>query len=299
MNLIQFLGSIELGLVFGLLAIGVFISFRILDFPDLTADGSFPLGAAVSASLIVAGVNPWLSTFIAIISGCLAGLFTAWLNVKWNILNLLAGILTMTALYSINLRIMGSPNIGLSDVTTVFSFLEAYGFSSMNANIILLSIFVILMIGLLYRFLNSEMGLAIRATGVNLRMAKAHGVHTNAKILIGMAISNGFIALAGALYAQSQGMADITLGSGTIITGLAAVIIGEAIFHTRNLLLIIVACIIGAISHKLALAFALNASFLGLRASDVQLVNAVIVGIAMIFSQARFKIMGMMSRRAS
>lgn len=297
MNLLQVWGSVELGLIYGLVAIGVLISFRILDFPDLTADGSFPLGAAVSASLIVAGWNPWLATSVAVICGCAAGMFTAWLNVRWHILNLLASILTMTALYSINLRIMGRPNIALLDETTVLSFLEAQGLSPMTSTILFLSLTVTLMVLLLHRFFQSEVGLSIRATGINPRMARAQGIRTKGKILTGMAISNGFIALAGALFAQSQGFADVTMGVGTIIVGLAAVIIGEALFHTRFLLLTIIACVIGSIIYRLAIALALNAGVLGLQASDLQLVTALIVGVAMILPKARKRIIGLVTSR--
>lgn len=299
MNLLQFWGSVEMGLIYGLVAIGVLISFRILDFPDLTADGSFPLGAAVSAILIVNGVNPWLATGAALGGGLMAGFVTGWLNIRWGILHLLASILTMTALYSINLRIMGRPNIALLDEVTILSFMEGYGFSNMTTTIVFLSILVFLVIAFLFWFFSGEIGLALRATGANKKMAQAQGVHTNGKILIGMAMSNGFIALGGSLFAQSQGFADVTLGLGTIVSGLAAVIIGEAIFHTRHILLKIISCVLGSIVYRLAIALALNAGVLGLKASDLQLVAAVIVGIAMMLPKARHHLVGIFSRRTS
>lgn len=299
MNLLQFWGSVELGLVYGLVAMGVLLSFRILDFPDLTADGSFPLGAAVCATLIVSGWNPWLATMAALVSGMLAGLFTAWLNVRWHILNLLASILTMTALYSLNLRIMGRPNIALIDENTIFSFLENQGISPMTSTLILLAILAGSGLLFLYRFLISEVGLAIRATGINSRMARAQGIKTTTKVLMGMGMSNAFIALAGALFAQSQGFADVTMGVGTIVVGLAAVIIGEALFHTRSLILTLLSCLVGAILYRFAVALALNSGALGLRASDLQLVTAVIVGFAMVLPRARHRLMHIMSRRTS
>lgn len=298
MNLIQFMGAIELGLLFGLVAMGVLLSFRILDFPDLTVDGSFPLGAAVSAILIVSGVNPWVATFCAILAGMAAGFVTAWMSVRWNILHLLASILTMTALYSINLRIMGRPNISLLGENTIFSTVEELSYSHLF--IMPLAMFVIAGIVLLviYRFLSSEKGLAMRATGANARMAKAQGIAVNRHILFGLAMSNGWVALAGALFAQSQGFADITMGVGTIMVGLASVIVGEAIFNPRIIITALLACILGSIFYRIAIAMALNASFLGLQSSDVQLVTAVIVGIAMITPRLRTKILDFKAARS-
>ena len=291
MNLIQFMGAVEIGLLYGLVAMGVWLSFRILDFPDLTVDGSFPLGAAVCAILIVSGVDPWVATFCAILAGMLAGLTTAWISVRWNILHLLASILTMTALYSINLRIMGRPNIALLGEKTIFSALEDPALRSLFTMPFAMFILSGVVLVLLYRFLMSEKGLAIRATGANSRMAKAQGVAVNRRILFGISLSNGLVALAGALFAQSQGFADVTMGVGTIIVGLAAVIVGEAIFNPRIILTALIACVFGSIFYRLAIAMALNAGFLGLQASDLQLVTAVIVGIAMVTPKLRAKIL--------
>jgi putative ABC transport system permease protein len=295
-NLIQFMGAIEIGLLYGLVAMGVLLSFRILDFPDLTVDGSFPLGAAVCAILIVSNVNPWVATFCAILAGMVAGFTTAWISVRWNILHLLASILTMTALYSINLRIMGRPNIALLGESTIFTPLENLAFP----HIMPMALFVVASIALIfmYRFLSSEKGLAMRATGANIRMAKAQGIAVNRQILFGLSLSNGFVALAGALFAQSQGFADVTMGVGTIIAGLAAVIVGEAIFNPKVIFAALVACVIGSIFYRLAIAMALNASFLGLQASDLQLVTAVIVGIAMVTPKLRSKILDFKASRS-
>jgi putative ABC transport system permease protein len=296
-NLIQFMGAIELGLLYGLVAMGVLLSFRILDFPDLTVDGSFPLGAAVSAILIVSGVNPWLATGVAILAGMLAGLTTAWISVRWNILHLLASILTMTALYSINLRIMGRPNIALLGEKTIFTPLENLSFPHLY--IMPTAMLVVAAVGVifLYRFLSSEKGLAMRATGANSRMAKAQGISVNLQILFGVSLSNGLVALAGALFAQSQGFADVNLGVGTIIFGLAAVIVGEAFFNPKVIIAALVACVIGSIFYRLVVAMALNASFLGLQASDLNLVTAVLVGFAMVTPRLRAKILDFKAAR--
>lgn len=281
MSEIAFIGAIESGLLFGLVALGVFISFRVLDFPDLTVDGSLPLGAAVAATCIVAGWNPFLATFMAMIAGSLAGLCTAWLNVRLKILNLLASILTMIALYSINLRIMGKPNQPLLNEITIFSYFDGLGLPYYWTSLIVYSIVIVLALFALNLFLGSEIGLAMRATGANDRMARAQGVHTKRMTLLGMAISNSLVALAGALMAQSQGGADASMGIGVIVTGLAAVILGEAILPTRLLFMAIIACVVGAILYRLAVALALNASFIGLQAQDLKLITAILVVLAM------------------
>ncbi|HEY9163643.1 MAG TPA: ABC transporter permease, partial [Magnetovibrio sp.] len=194
MSQFALLGAIEVGLLFALVALGVYLSFRVLQFPDLTVDGSFPLGAAVCASLIVVGTNPYLATLVAALAGAVAGMVTAWLNVRLKILHLLASILTMIALYSINLRIMGRPNVALLGEQTVFSPLEQLDMPSYVALPIALAVLVLVVKLLLDWFLNSEIGLAMRATGVNPRMARAQGIHTNRYIVGGMALSNALVA---------------------------------------------------------------------------------------------------------
>ncbi|MBT4463826.1 MAG: ABC transporter permease [Rhodospirillaceae bacterium] len=228
MSLIAFLGAIEAGLLFGLVALGVFITFRVLDFPDLTVDGSLPLGAAVAATLIVAGVPPVIATLIAMIAGGMSGVVTGWLNVRLNILHLLASILTMIALYSLNLRIMGKPNMPLLGEVTVFTPLEeAFDLPFYWTNLMLLTVVVVVTKWLIDAFLNSEIGLAMRATGANPRMARAQGINTDVMVLAGVGLSNALVALAGALFAQVQGGADISMGVGVIVVGLAAVILGK------------------------------------------------------------------------
>ena len=289
MSLIATLGAIEIGLVFALVALGVYITFRVLDFPDLTVDGTLPLGAAVAAAKIAGGINPIFATLAAIVAGCLAGTVTAWLNIRFAILHLLAGILTMTALFSINLRVMGVPNIPLMNRPTVIDFfawlnplIAATGLPGRPTLRVLALLIIVLVIGaLLARFLKTEFGLAMRATGANPRMARAQGIRTDMHVYVGVALSNGLVALAGALFAQTAGFADVSIGTGTIIAGLAAVILGETIFRTKSIVVAVFSCLIGAIAYRLAIALALNAGWLGLRASDLNLVTAVLVGIAL------------------
>ncbi len=287
MSTFAFLGAIEIGLVFSLVALGVFLSFRILNFPDLTVDGSFPLGAAVTATLIVSGVNPWLATAIAMVAGACAGLVTAFLNVRFNILHLLASILTMIALYSINLRIMGRPNVALLQQETVLTPFYNLGLAQAEVKPIFLAVLLVIVVLLLWRFLVSDFGLAMRATGANPRMARAQGIATSGQIYTGMALSNALVALAGAMFAQTNGFADVTSGVGTIVVGLAAVILGETLFRSRAMLIILTACVIGSILYRVALALALNTPALGLEASDLQLVTAVLVIVALILPGVR------------
>jgi putative tryptophan/tyrosine transport system permease protein len=298
MSQIALLGALEIGLVYGLVALGVFLSFRVLSFPDLTVDGSFPLGAAVAASAIVAGIDPYLATLLAIVAGALAGLVTAVLNVRFHILHLLASILTMIALFSINLRIMGRPNIALISEPTVLGPFEGLGLPSPVLTPLFVGAIVLAVALLLARFLSSDYGLGMRATGANPRMARAQGIATGRIICVGMALSNAMVALGGALFAQTNGFADITIGTGTIVVGLAAVIVGETILPARRIGLVILACVLGSILYRLAIAAALNADVLGLEASDLNLVTAVLVGLALILPGARNPIKALVVRRA-
>jgi len=290
LNQIAFFGAIELGVIFALVAFGVYLSFRILDFPDLTVDGSFPLGAAVCAVMIVAGVNPWLATLGATLAGAMAGVVTAWLNLRLKILHLLASILTMTALYSINLRVMGKPNMALLGQDTILSPLESLDIPYYFVNILAFGVIVLVVLVLLALFLKSETGLAMRATGSNPRMARAQGISTKAMTILGMAISNGMVGLAGSLFAQSQGYADVTMGVGIIVVGLASVIGGEALLSTRTVVLALIACFLGALLYRLAVAFALNADFIGLESQDLNLVTAVLVAAAIVLPGLRSKL---------
>jgi putative tryptophan/tyrosine transport system permease protein len=298
MSIVAFLGAVELGLVFGLVGLGVLISFRVLAFPDLTVDGSFPLGAAVSATLIVNGVDPFLATAVAILCGALAGLVTALLNLRFGILHLLASILTMIALYSINLRIMGRPNVAIIGEPTVLTPFEGLGLHNIYLRPLFAGVVVVIVCALLARFLLSQYGLALRATGSNPRMARAQGVDTTRATYVGMAVSNALVALAGALFAQMNGFADVSIGTGTIVVGLAAVIIGEAIFGSRSILVWVIGCVAGSVLYRIAVALALNASVLGLNASDLKLVTAVLVALALILPGVRNPLRNMLTARA-
>ena len=280
MNQLQLLGAVEIGLIYSLVAIGVYITFKVIDFPDLTVDGSFTLGAAVSSAMIFAGYNPYIATIVSIFSGACAGWVTGYLNVRWNILGLLAGILTMTALYSINLRIMGRPNIAIIDESTVF------GNWPIIAVILLITTLTILK---LTRFFASEFGLAIRAVGINPKVSSAYGIRVGVMKIVALAISNGIVALAGSLFAQSQGFSDISMGTGTIIVGLASVIIGEALVHPERIWVGLVTCAVGSILYRIAIAFALNAHDIGLEASDLNLITALLVTFTMIATRLKKK----------
>lgn len=290
MSLFSLLRAVEIGLIFALVALGVYISFRLLRFPDLTVDGSFPLGGAVCAVLIVAGVNPWLASLAAAAAGAVAGLITGWLNVRLKIMDLLASILMMIALYSINLRIMGGPNVPLITEPTIFTQLQPENMADYVLRPLVLLVIVVLAKLALDWFFATERGLAIRATGSNARMARAQGIHTGAMVLLGMAISNGLVGLAGAMFVQTQGGADISMGIGTIVIGLAAVIVGESILPSRRIVWATLAVVVGAIVYRFFIAAALNSDFIGLKAQDLNLVTAVLVTIALVIPQLKRKL---------
>jgi len=270
--------SMEQGLVYGIMALGVYLTFRILDFPDLTVDGSFPLGAAVTAKLIVSGVDPVLATLVAIVIGALAGVITGLLNTKLKITGLLSGILTMTALYSINLRIMGRANIPLLNQETILTKLKAIGLNGeWQAGIFFLVVILALKF-LVDWFLHTELGLALRATGDNKQMIRSLGVNTDFMIILGLALSNSLVALSGSLVAQYQGFADVGMGIGMIIIGLASVIIGEVVFSDRIITLATISVIGGSLLYRLAITAALR---LGFAPTDLKIVTALLVVIAL------------------
>ncbi|MBB1273524.1 MULTISPECIES: ABC transporter permease [Psychromonas] len=288
MSLFSFLGTLEIGLIYGLVAIGVYLTFRILDFPDLTVDGSFTLGAAVTATLIVMGVNVLLATLAGTIAAACAGLVTAWLNLRFDILHLLASILTMTALYTINLRVMGKPNVALIMEPTILTPFEGiFGLPDMYMRVIFVAVCALIGGLLVAWFLKTQYGLAMRAVGSNKRMAQANGIVVKQKVYAGLALSNGLVGLAGALFAQTNGFADSTMGIGTIVVGLAAVIIGQSLFASRSMYVIVLSCIVGSVLYRLAVSMALNADFLGFSASDLNLITAVLVALALIFPKLR------------
>ncbi len=278
------------GLVFGLVAIGVYLTFRVLSFPDLSVDGTFPLGAAVAAVLIVAGVNPFLATLCAFFSGLGAGLITGLLNTKLRLPALLAGILVMVGLYSVNLRIMGGANVSLLREVTAFdkvAGLLRLGSGSIEVSISLALVIAIIVFLILNWFLRTEIGLALRATGDNEQMVRALGSDTNKNILLGCAISNGLVALAGAVVAQGQGFADVGMGIGMIVMGLASVIIGEALVRPRGVARLLLAVVVGAFVYRLFITIALR---LGMAPGDLKLITAVLVIIVLAVPHIRKKI---------
>lgn len=289
MSQIALSGAVEAGLIYGLVAMAVYLSFRVLDFPDLTVDGSFPLGAAVAATAITSGVPPVLATLMAALAGAGAGYVTGFLSVRLKIMNLLAGILVMVALYSINLRIMGRPNISLYGTGTIFTWIDTIAALGVWGNSILLLVIAVAAKFGLDWFLGTELGLALRATGANPQMAEAQGVNNGRMILMGMALSNGLAALAGALYAESQGVADVTMGIGTIVIGLAALIIGETLFGRSVVARITLGCFAGAIAYRMVIAVALDGGTLGIQAQDLNLVTAVVVAVAVVVSQSKMR----------
>lgn len=293
MSLLALFGTFETGLVYALVALGVLISFRILDFPDLTADGSFPLGAFTCAVCMTAGVNPILTILAGFCAGMLAGLLTAWLNIRLGVLQLLSGIIVMTALYSVNLRIGGAPNVPLLGTQTIFDlFQPILGAGIWQSTLILLLITLLIKL-LLDWFFGTEIGLAMRATGANLRMARAQGISTGKMIMLGMALSNGLIALAGALFAQLVGGADVSAGLGTIVFGLAAVILGEALLPSKNIWLLTLSVIIGSVIYRLFIMVAMGSetlSGLGLKTQDLNLITSTLVVLVLLFPKIKAKL---------
>lgn len=299
MSAFAFWNAIEIGLVYGFVGLGVFLSFRVLNFPDLTVDGSFPLGAMVVAALLIGGDpfwgNPWIATLVAFVAGCLAGLVTAALNVVFKILHLLASILTMYALYSINLRVGdGRPNLSVRNLDSVVDVMEPLGLPSNYVEpTLMLILLAVTVVGLTW-FLTTDFGLGMRATGINPKMSRAQGISTGRNIYAGMALSNGLVAIGGGLYAQTAGFADATSGTGTIVFGLAAVIIGETIFRVRGIWIALVGCIVGSVIYRLARQAALEwdgicigDSCFEVLASDLNLITAAIVVLALVLPQIR------------
>ncbi|TXJ58060.1 ABC transporter permease [Brachyspira aalborgi] len=274
-------GAASQGIIWGIMTLGVYITFKVLDFPDLTVDGSFALGGAVSAILISNGMNPFITLFFSFLAGSLAGLATGILNTKLQIPGILAGILTMIALYSINIRVMGGrPNIPLLGMATSLTIIQnILSLSKVVSDLLVGFVFSVFIVLIMYWFFGTEMGCAIRATGNNEKMIRALGVDTNVMKTIGLMISNALVSLSGALVTQSQGYADVGMGTGTIVIGLASVIIGEVIFGNRfNFLYKLSSIVIGSIIYRIIIAIVLQ---LGLKATDLKLLTAIIVAIAL------------------
>jgi len=273
------IGSVELGLIYGVMALGVFLTFRVLNFPDLTVDGSFTTGAATAAVGILNGWPPLLATLAGFVTGFLAGVITGLLHTKGRIDGLLAGILTMIGLWSINLRIMGGANIPMLRQETLFTPLREAGILGTWAGAgILLA--VVLLLGLVVVwFLTTDLGLSIRATGDNGPMITSFGVSTDYTKTLTLALSNGFVGMCGALVGQYQGFADISMGIGLILVGLASVIMGQAIFGQRFLWLAVFAVIVGAVLYRFIIFLALQ---VGLDPNDMKLVTALLVIVALL-----------------
>ena len=278
------IGSVEQGLVYGIMVLGVYLTFRVLDFPDLTVDGSLPLGAAVSAVAITHGVNPFLSLLLAACAGFLAGAVTALLNTKLKILHLLASILTMIALYSINIRIMDGPNVSLLGVDTVLDPLMNTGIPGYVTAPIVYAVFALCITAGVIWFLHTELGQALMATGDNPQMITSQGVNTHAIIILGVGLSNALVALSGALVAQNQGAADVNMGVGTIIAGLASVIVGETVFGKSGIARACLAVLLGSILYRFAIALALGVKLgsFSLTPSDLNLITAILVVLALL-----------------
>lgn len=291
------IGTLAQGLLWSLLAIGVFITFRVLDVADLTVEGSFPLGAAISAALIMKGIDPILSVIFAAVGGMIAGAITGWIHTKLKIPALLAGILTMIALYSVNLHVMGRANISLLKMPTVFAFFKSLGVSYVTGLAIIGCIVTVLVGIFLFWFFGTEIGTSIRATGVNPQMIRAQGVNTDFMIVLGLLLSNGFVALSGALIGQANGFADIGMGVGTIVIGLASVIIGEVLFTESKIVrtlfgdssfvLSLVAVVLGSIVYRIVIAVVL---YLGMPPNDLKLFTAILVAAALALPTLKAKL---------
>ena len=276
--------ALSQGLLWSVLAVGVYLSYRFLNISDLTSEGSFTLGAAVCASNIVRGMDPLLSCILALIAGALAGLVTGVLHTKFKMPSLLAGILSMTGLYSINLRIMGKANIPLTQSVTLLTKLKnIFGLARERDGAIYLGlIVVVILIILLVWFFNTEFGFSVVATGNNDKMIRANGVDSDKTIIAGLMLSNALIALSGSLVAQYNGYADVTMGIGAIVVGLASVIIGEVLFKDKYFAVCLIGVVVGSIIYRLIVTFVVNTNFIS--ANDMKLFTAIVVAVAIIIA---------------
>ncbi|MBP3677883.1 MAG: ABC transporter permease [Agathobacter sp.] len=276
-----------LGIIWGIMGLGLYLTYRVLNYADLTVDGSLTLGGAISAVYVAAGVQPIVAILLATFGGMIAGLVTGFLHTKLRIPDLLAGILTQFALYTVNLRIMGKANFGLLNQTTIFSQLKDLGVPSKWVGLIVGLVFVVVLIILVYCFFGTEIGCALRATGNNPDMVKAMGGNTKVYIMLGLVVGNGLVAMSGAMLAQYQGYADINMGVGTIVVGLASIMIGEVLFSKRTYFHRLAGVIIGSVVYRIIIAIVLrismNSNFIiKITADDMKLITAVIVIIALV-----------------
>lgn len=274
------LGTLEQSFIFAIMVLGVYLSYKILDFPDMTVDGSFPLGGAVASAILIKGGNPILALVVATLCGAIAGLITGMIHVKLKVTNLLAGIIVMTGLYSVNLRIMGKSNIPLFSVKHLF-----------NGNVIPIVTLVILLILAkitIDYLLKTKFGFALKALGDNETLVISLGIDEKKLKIYGLMIANSFVALSGAILAQYQGFADVGMGTGTIITGLASIIIGEAIFKKRSFISMSMIVILGTIIYRTIIAMSLK---LGMNASDLKLITSILV-VGIIFLKEKKSLLG-------
>jgi putative tryptophan/tyrosine transport system permease protein len=289
MTWFAFLGALEQGFVYGIMVLGVYLTFRVLDFPDLTVDGSLPLGASVSAVAITHGMDPFLSLVMATGAGFLAGMVTALLNTKLKVLHLLASILTMIALYSINIRIMDGPNVSLLGRETVLDPILRSGIPGYLASPMIFGLTSLIITGGLIWFLHTELGQALLATGDNPQMITSQGVNTDTIILLGVGLSNAMVAFSGALIAQNQGASDVNMGVGTIIAGLASVIVGETVIGRQGIARACFAALLGSVIYRIAIALALGLKWgaFSFTPSDLNLITAVLVILALTFPKIK------------
>ncbi len=277
-------GAVSLGLLWAVMTIGVYITYRILNIADLTVEGSITMGASIAAITMINGINPYVSLFLAMLGGMAAGLATGLLITRFKIPPLLSGILTMIALYSINLRIMGTSNLSLlkkkdfSEMNTVYTPFETLGLDRNWAAIVVGLLVVAALIAILYWFFGTEIGCAIRATGNNPNMVRAQGINTDTTVILGLILSNGLVAISGGLIAQSQRFADIQMGTGSIVIGLASVIIGEVLFGKNGFLKRLISLALGAVTYRVIIALVLK---MGMPANDLKLFTAITVAAAL------------------
>ena len=307
MELVSWLWNIQsgatLGVIWGIMGLGLYLTYRVLNYADLTVDGSLTLGGAISAVYVAAGVPPITAILLATIGGMMAGLVTAFLHTKLRIPDLLAGILTQFALYTVNLRIMGKANFGLLNQVTIFSQLKALGIPSKWVGLCVGIVFAVVLIILVYCFFGTEIGCALRATGNNPHMVKAMGGNTKVYITLGLIVGNGLVAMSGGLLAQYQGYADINMGVGTIVIGLASIMIGEVLFSKRTYFHRLTGVIIGSIVYRAIIAIVLrismNSNFIiKITADDMKLITAVIVIFALIAPNMKAKVFAKFGKEA-
>ncbi|MDD3312033.1 ABC transporter permease [Pseudodesulfovibrio sp.] len=288
-------GALEQGFAYGLMVLGVYLTFRVLDFPDLTVDGSLPLGASVAAVVVTSGHSPVLAILLAGGAGFLAGAITGILNTKFKILHLLASILTMISLYSINLRIMGRPNMSLLGKDTVVDWFQAFsGLPSYVSTPILFAVICSVAVAALIWFLHTEKGFAFLATGDNKQMITSQGVNTDVVIIFGVGLSNALVAMSGALVAQNQGSADVNMGVGTIVAGLASVIVGETVFGDKTISRAFIAALLGSVLYRVAIALALGLKLgsFSFTPSDLNLITALLVIFALVMPRMKRRLLG-------